>query len=53
MLNGGVYFHYVEGNRTRDEQYWQHHFTDRSIESWEGFAHVMNSTGSTTLLTAV
>jgi hypothetical protein len=37
MLNGGVYFHYVEGNRTRDEQYWQHHFTDRSIESWEGF----------------
>ena len=37
MLSGGVYFHYVEGNRTRDEQYWQHHFTDRSIESWEGF----------------
>lgn len=31
------YFRYVEDNRTRDEQYWQHHFTDRSVESWEGF----------------
>ena len=31
------YFRYVENNRTRDEQYWQHHFTDRSVESWEGF----------------
>ena len=31
------YFHYVEGNRSHDEQYWQHHFTDRSVESWEGF----------------
>ena len=40
MLSGGVYFHYVEGNRTRDEQYWQHHFTDRSIESWEGVIYL-------------
>jgi len=31
------YFRYVENNRSRDEQYWQHHFTDRSVESWEGF----------------
>ena len=31
------YFRYVEHNQTRDEQYWQHHFTDRSVESWEGF----------------
>lgn len=31
------YFQYVENNRSRDEQYWQHHHTDRSTESWEGF----------------
>lgn len=31
------YFRYVEDNHSRDEQYWQHHFTDRSVESWEGF----------------
>ncbi len=31
------YFRYVENNRSRDDQYWQHHFTDRSVESWEGF----------------
>ena len=31
------YFRYVENNHTRDGQYWQHHFTDRSVESWEGF----------------
>lgn len=31
------YFRYVEDNRSRDEQYWQHHHTDRSVESWEGF----------------
>ena len=31
------YFRYVENNRTQDEQYWQHHFADRSVESWEGF----------------
>ena len=31
------YFHYVEANHSRDEQFWQHHFADRSVESWEGF----------------
>lgn len=31
------YLRYAENNRTRDEQYWQHHFTDRSVEVWEGF----------------
>ena len=31
------YFQYVENNRSRDEQYWQHHFTDRCVEAWEGF----------------
>ena len=31
------YFRYVENNHTRDEQYWQHHFMDRGVESWEGF----------------
>lgn len=31
------YFRYVEDNRSRDEQYWQHHHTDRGVESWEGF----------------
>lgn len=31
------YLRYVNGNNSRDEQYWQHHFTDRSVESWEGF----------------
>lgn len=24
------YFRYVENNRSRDEQYWQHHFMDRN-----------------------
>lgn len=31
------YFRYVVDNRSRDEQYWQHHHTDRIVESWEGF----------------
>ena len=31
------YFRYVEGNRTRDDEYWLHHFTDRGVASWEGF----------------
>lgn len=31
------FFRYVENNRSRDDQYWQHHFTDRCVESWEGF----------------
>ena len=32
------YFKFVRDNRSRDEKYWQHHFTDRSVESWEGFS---------------
>ena len=31
------YFRYVENNRSRDEQYWQHHFMDRDVAAWEGF----------------
>lgn len=31
------YFRYIENNHTRDEQYWQHHFADRSVASWQGF----------------
>ena len=31
------YLRYVENNHSRDEQYWQHHFADRSVEAWEGF----------------
>ena len=32
------YFRYVDGNRTRDTQFWQHNFMSRSVESWEGFS---------------
>ena len=32
------YFRYVDGNRTRDTQFWQHNFTSRSVEAWEGFS---------------
>ena len=32
------YFHYIKDNRTRDEEYWQHHFQDRNVGSWEGFS---------------
>lgn len=32
------YLKYVRDNRSKDEQYWQHHFMDRSVESWEGFS---------------
>ncbi len=31
------YFRYVKNNHSKDEQYWQHHFQNRSVESWEGF----------------
>ena len=31
------YFRYIEGNRSRDEHYWQHHYTDPGVASWEGF----------------
>lgn len=32
------YLKYVRDNRSKDEQYWQHHFMDRSVETWEGFS---------------
>jgi len=32
------YFKYVDGNNSRDEQFWLHNFNSRSVESWEGFA---------------
>lgn len=32
------YLKYMRNNRSKDEQYWQHHFMDRSVESWEGFS---------------
>lgn len=32
------YFRYLCGNNSRDEQYWQHHYMDRGVESWEGFS---------------
>jgi len=32
------YFQYVDGNHSRDEQFWLHHFSDRGVESWQGFA---------------
>ena len=31
------YFRYVENNHSQDDKYWQHHFMDRSVETWEGF----------------
>jgi len=32
------YYRFVDGNNSRDEQYWSHHFRDRNIESWQGFS---------------
>lgn len=32
------FFKYVDGNNTRDEQYWMHHHRDRGIAAWEGFS---------------
>lgn len=32
------YFRYMRDNFSRDYQYWQHHFMDRSVEIWEGFS---------------
>ena len=55
------HFKYVENNHSRDEQYWQHHFTDRSVETWEGFTfeavclrhlpHIKNSLGTSGMAT--
>ncbi len=30
------YFRYVEGNDSRDNHYWEHHYMDRSVSIWEG-----------------
>lgn len=31
------YYKFIYGNKSKDEHYWQHHYMDRSVESWEGF----------------
>lgn len=32
------HFRFMKDNRSRDEHYWQHHFMDRSVQSWQGLA---------------
>lgn len=32
------YFRYVDGNNTRDEQYWAHHYRDRDVSAWQGYS---------------
>ena len=32
------YLKYMRDNRSKDEQFWQHHFMDRSVAAWEGFS---------------
>lgn len=32
------YFRYVEGNNTRDEKYWSHHYRDRDVAAWQGYS---------------
>jgi len=32
------YFRFVNGNNTRDEHYWEHHYCDRGVESWQGYS---------------
>ena len=32
------YYKFVYGNRTKDNEYWLHHFNDASVKSWQGFA---------------
>lgn len=31
------YYKFIHGNKSKDEHYWQHHYMDRSVESWKGF----------------
>jgi len=31
------YFRFIMNDNSKDEHYWSHHFTDRSVESWQGF----------------
>lgn len=30
------HMHFIENDNSRDEQYWLHHFKDRSVEVWQG-----------------
>ena len=32
------YYKFVQGNNSKDDNYWLHHFTDRSVQSWQGFS---------------
>lgn len=32
------YFRYIEKNNFKDEHYWQHHFSSRDVEVWQGFS---------------
>lgn len=32
------YLKFMRNNSSKDEQFWQHHFMDRSVASWEGFS---------------
>jgi uncharacterized protein len=32
------YYKFILGNNSKDEHYWQHHFNDRRVSSWQGFS---------------
>lgn len=32
------YFKYIDGNRTKDEEFWIHNFNSQSIASWQGMS---------------
>ena len=32
------YFRYIDGNRTKDEEYWQHTFSTSSVAAWQGIS---------------
>jgi uncharacterized protein len=32
------YYKFILGNNSKDEHYWQHHFNDRGVSSWQGFS---------------
>lgn len=32
------HFRFMQNNHSRDEHYWQHHFMDRRVQSWQGLA---------------
>ncbi|MCQ2127628.1 MAG: AAA family ATPase [Bacteroidaceae bacterium] len=31
------YYKFINGNKSKDDHYWLHHYMDRSVESWQGF----------------